>query len=98
MKVRQTFRFARWLAAIADESARARILVRIRRLSLGNPGDVRSVVSVARELRVEYGPGYRVYFCERDLYTVILVVGGEKAGQAQDMKTAIRLASSIGDD
>jgi len=65
VEVRQTQRYAKWFAGLRDRQARARIDVRIRRLSLGNPGDVRPVGEGVSELRIDYGPGYRVYFVHR---------------------------------
>jgi putative addiction module killer protein len=78
IEVRQTEIFARWLANLRDGRARARINARIRRLSVGNPGDVKSVGSGVSEIRIDYGPGYRVYFVRRGEALVILVAGGDK--------------------
>lgn len=74
---------------------RARIDVRIRRLSLGNPGDVRPVGEGVSELRIDYGPGYRVYFVQRGQRVVILLAGGDKRTQSQDIETAIVLARTL---
>jgi len=93
--IRQTKLFARWFKALRDPSARARILVRIRRLSLGNPGDVRPVGHGVSELRVDYGPGYRVYFVVRGDSLIILLAGGEKRTQHTDIETAISLAQTL---
>ena len=78
-----------------DRQARARIDVRIRRLSLGNPGDVMPVGEGVSELRVDYGPGYRVYFVQRGQTLVILLAGGDKRTQDQDIKTAREMARKL---
>lgn len=93
--VRQTSRYARWFAALRDPVARAKILVRIRRLSLGNPGDVRSVGDGVSELRVDYGPGYRVYYIQRGNSVAILLAGGQKRTQARDIAAARALAQDL---
>ncbi|MGE5097548.1 MAG: type II toxin-antitoxin system RelE/ParE family toxin [Betaproteobacteria bacterium] len=85
--------FDRWLRRLRDASARARILVRITRLAQGNPGDTRSVGQGISELRVDYGPGYRVYFMRRGDRVAVLLCGGDKSSQAAD----IALAKSIAD-
>ena len=72
--------------------ARARVLVRVERLAAGNPGDVRPVGEGVSELRIDYGPGYRVYFKKRGRMIVILLAGGDKRTQSEDVKTALRLA------
>jgi putative addiction module killer protein len=95
MDVRQTEVFARWFASLRDRRARARIDARIRRLSLGNPGDVRPVGEGVSELRIDYGPGYRVYFVQREQTLVVLLAGGDKDSQTRDIKTALRLAREL---
>jgi putative addiction module killer protein len=75
--------------------ARARILVRVERLASGNPGDVRPVGEGVSELRVDYGPGYRVYFKKQKLGIVILLAGGDKRTQAKDIKNALDLARNL---
>lgn len=97
IEVRQTDIFAAWLASLRDERAQARINVRIRRLSLGNPGDVKPVGGGVSELRIDYGPGYRVYFCQRGQVLVVLLCGGDKASQARDIKTAQSMATDLED-
>lgn len=76
-------------------SKRARILVRIERLAAGNPGDMKPVGEGVSELRIDFGPGYRVYFTKRGREVVILLAGGDKSTQATDIKTALRLARNL---
>ena len=95
IEVRETEIFARWLANLRDGRARARINARVRRLSIGNLGDAKSVGGGVLELRIDYGPGYRVYFVRRGEALVILVAGGDKRTQSQDIATAIRLARDL---
>ena len=95
IEVRQTEIFARWLANLRDGQARARINTRIRRLSIGNPGDTRSVGGGVSELRIDYGPGYRVYFVCRSEALVVLVAGGDKRTQDHDIAMAIKLAREL---
>jgi putative addiction module killer protein len=94
-EVRQTEVFANWLGGLRDSRARARINARIRRISLGNPGDVRPVGGGVSEMRIDYGPGYRVYFVSRGEALVILLAGGDKRTQDQDIATAIKLARAL---
>jgi putative addiction module killer protein len=93
-QLRETEAFARWFENLRDLRARSRILVRIRRLSLGNPGDIAPVGEGVSELRINYGPGYRVYFVERS-DSFILLMGGDKRTQQRDIATAIRLAREL---
>jgi putative addiction module killer protein len=95
LEIRQTEVFARWFDGLRDRQARARITVRIRRLSLGNPGDVKPVGEGVSELRIDYGPGYRVYFTPRGQTLVILLAGGDKHTQDQDIKKAHELAQKL---
>src|ERR1700730_922176 len=97
IEVRQTAEFAEWLRALADIRAKAKIAARIDRLALGNPGDVAPVGEGVSELRIHYGPGYRVYFVQRGRTLVILLCGGDKSSQAGDIKTAKQLASELED-
>jgi putative addiction module killer protein len=92
-EIRQTETFARWLAGLRDGRARARINTRIRRMSLGNPGDVKPVGGGVSEMRIDYGPGYRVYFVARGSALIILLAGGDKRTQERDIATARELAS-----
>jgi putative addiction module killer protein len=95
IEIRQTEVFFQWFNSLRDRQARARIDVRIRRLSLGNPGDVKPVGEGISELRIDYGPGYRVYFVQRGQTLVILLAGGDKYTQDQDIKTARELARGL---
>ena len=95
LEVRQTTTYADWFSSLRDRAAKSRIDIRIRRLSLGNPGDVKPVGEGVSELRVDYGPGYRVYFIKRaDLY-VVLLAGGDKSSQAIDISKAKALAREL---
>jgi putative addiction module killer protein len=89
IEVRKTNTFAKWIDGLKDIRARARILVRIERLALGNPGDVKPVGEGVSELRIDYGPGYRVYFTKQGQHVVILLAGGNKHSQTKDIKTAL---------
>jgi len=95
IEIRKTDIYAKWLDGLRDISARARILVRIERLAAGKPGDVRPVGEGVSELRVDYGPGYRVYFIQQGQKVVILLSGGDKRTQAKDIKTALLLAHNL---
>ena len=95
VEVRQTDVFTDWFAGLRDREARARITVRIRRLSLGNPGDVKPVGSGVSEMRIDYGPGYRVYFVRRDDTVVVLLCGGDKRHQDRDIARALELAQEV---
>lgn len=87
--------FAKWLDGLRDLRARARIQVRIERLAMGNPGDVRPVGEGISELRLDYGPGYRVYYKRRGRRLIILLAGGDKSSQAKDIENAQRLARGL---
>jgi putative addiction module killer protein len=93
--VRQTEEFASWFTSLRDARAQARIEVRIRRLSLGNPGDVRPVGEGVSEMRIDYGPGYRVYFVARGSTLVVLLAGGDKRTQDRDIQIALTLARDL---
>ncbi len=94
-EVLQTEYFAKWIRSLKDRTARLRIDVRIRRLSLGNPGDVKPVGEGISELKVNYGPGYRVYFTQRNSELILLLAGGDKSSQAKDIAKAKELAKNI---
>ena len=95
IEVRQTEVYARWFGKLRDRQARARINVRIRRLSLGNTGDVRPVGEGVSELRIDYGPGYRVYFVQQDQSLALLLIGGDKSTQNRDIARAHDLAQGL---
>ncbi|WVN42652.1 type II toxin-antitoxin system RelE/ParE family toxin [beta proteobacterium MWH-UniP1] len=95
IEILQSKTYENWFASLRDSQIRARINIRIRRLSLGNPGDVRPVGSGVSELRIDYGPGYRVYFVNKNKTTVILLGGGDKSTQQQDIDKAIQLAKHL---
>ena len=95
VEIRKTDVFAQWLDGLRDIQARARVQVRIERLAAGNPGDVGSVGEGVSELRVNYGPGYRVYFKRRARGLIVLLAGGDKSTQAKDIKVALRLARNL---
>jgi len=95
IEIRQTETYASWFAQLRDRQARARIDVRIRRLSLGNPGDVRPVGEGVSELRIDYGPGYRVYFIQRGSALIILLAGGDKHTQDHDIQLALELLRNV---
>ena len=87
--------FTAWFRGLRDRQAKARIVARIDRLSLGNPGDVKPVGDGVSELRIDYGPGYRVYFVRRGTEIVVLLAGGDKSTQSQDIRFALELAGSV---
>ena len=95
IEIRKTEIFAKWLDGLHDIHARARILARIERLAAGNPGDVKPVGEGVSELRIGYGPGYRVYYKKHGQQVVILLAGGDKSTQTKDIKTALRLAQNL---
>lgn len=98
LEIRKTDAYANWIDSLRDLQGRARILVRIERLAAGNPGDSKPVGAGVSELRIDYGPGYRVYFTKKGREVVILLAGGainNKATQASDSKTALRLARNL---
>jgi putative addiction module killer protein len=95
IEVRKTNEFALWLDGLRDIHARARVQSRIERLAAGNPGDVKPVGEGVSELRIDYGPGYRVYFVQKGSVSIILLAGGDKSTQARDIKTALRLSRNL---
>lgn len=95
IEVRQTEVYARWFENLKDRRAKARIDIRIRRLLLGNPGDAKPVGGGVSELRIDYGPGYRVYFVQRGPRLVILLAGGDKRTQGRDIEKALGLAREL---
>lgn len=95
LAIRKTETYARWLDGLRDIRARARVQVRVERLAAGNPGDVRPVGEGVSEMRIDYGPGYRVYYTQRGREVVVLLAGGDKRTQVTDIKTALRLARNL---
>jgi putative addiction module killer protein len=95
IEVRKTQVFVRWLDGLRDIQARARVQARIERLTTGNPGDVEPVGAGVSELRINYGPGSRVYFKQRGRELVILLAGGDKSSQAKDIRTALRISRDL---
>jgi len=95
IEVRKTEVFIQWLDGLRDIQARARVQARIERLATGNPGDVEPVGAGVSELRINYGPGYRVYFKKRGRELIILLGGGDKSTQAKDIKAALRSARDL---
>jgi putative addiction module killer protein len=94
-EIRQTEVFSQWLKQLADTRAKAKIAARIDRLAHGNPGDVAPVGEGVSELRIDFGPGYRVYFVARGRAVAILLCGGDKSSQTKDIKTAQQLARDL---
>lgn len=95
IEVRQTERFRKWLTGLRDERARARILKRLDRARAGNLGDVAPVGEGVSEIRIFYGPGYRVYFVQRGAELIVLLCGGDKSTQAADIAEAKAMAKEI---
>lgn len=94
-QLRRTDEYVEWIDSLRDVMGRARILVRVERLAAGNPGDVRPVGEGVSELRMDFGPGYRVYYTQRGRELVILLAGGDKSSQSKDIETALRLARNL---
>ena len=92
IEIRQTVEYEKWFGSLKDRTARVRVDIRIRRLSLGNLGSVEPVGEGVSELKIDYGPGYRVYFVQHGRQYVLLLVGGDKATQARDIRKAKELA------
>jgi putative addiction module killer protein len=95
IEVRQTREFSAWLHRLRDANAVARIVARIRRMEKGNPGDSRSVGAGVMEMRVDYGPGYRIYYVHRGAQIVVLLCDGDKRTPQQDIKRAEILAETV---
>ena len=95
IEVRETAAFSDWLARLRDPRAKAEVARRVRRLALGNPGDVKPLGAGLSELRIHHGLGYRVYFTQRGSLLIILLCGGDKRTQANDIATALKLAKEV---
>lgn len=95
IEVRQTVVFSDWLSTLRDRNAAARIAIRIRRLELGNPGDIKAVGEGVSEMRIDYGPGYRLYLTYTGRTLVILLCGGDKSSQSRDIAQAKKMAKEI---
>ena len=94
-EIRRTETFSKWLDRLRDARARVRVLSRLTRVEGGNLGDHKPVGEDVSELRIDYGPGYRVYFTKRGNTIIVLLIGGDKSSQEQDIKRAIQLAQEL---
>lgn len=94
-EIRKTDAYVRWLDGLRDLRGRAKVLARVERLLTGNPGDVKPVGEGVSEMRIDYGPGYRVYYTIRQNELIILLAGGDKSTQAADIKKALILARNL---
>lgn len=97
VEVRRTVEFDHWLDGLRDRAGRSRIMARIDRLALDNPGDVKPVGGGVSEMRIDHGPGYRVYFVRRGAVVVVLLCGGDKSSQSRDVAKAKALAAELGE-
>lgn len=95
MEIRKTHEYQAWEENLRDGRAHSRINARIRRLGLGNAGDSKSVGDGVREMRIDYGPGYRVYYTQRGSEIIILLIGGDKSSQRRDIAKAKEIASNL---
>ncbi len=95
LEIQETHEFSRWFDHMKDTKAQARIQVRIDRLCLGLPGDVKPVGEGVSEMRIDYGPGYRVYFVQKGNTLIVLLAGGDKKTQGKDIETALTLARAL---
>ena len=97
LEIRRTEEFDKWIRRLKDRVVRQKILIRIDRLAVGNPGDVRPIGSGIGEMRIDHGPGYRIYFTQRGPVVVILLCGGDKGTQKRDIQRAKDLAARLED-
>ena len=95
IEIRKTEHFAKWIDGLQDIRGRARIQAKIERLAMGNPGDTKTVGEGVSEMRIDHGPGYRVYYIHHERSVIILLAGGDKSTQARDIKNALRLARNL---
>ena len=95
MRVQMTEVYRDWISSLKDRMGRARVQVRVDRLVHGNPGKHRVLIDGVCELKVDFGPGYRVYYMERAGVLIVLLAGGDKSSQRQDIKTAVSLAKGL---
>ena len=95
MEIRKTENFAKWIDGLRDIRARARLLARIQRLASGNAGDVKPVGEGVSEMRIDYGPGYRIYYKWQGKHLIVLLAGGDKRTQKRDIEKALRLAREL---
>lgn len=95
IEIRKTATFAKWIDGLRDRRARSRVLARIERLATGHAGDAKPIGEGVSEMRIDHGPGYRVYFKKRGRSLVILLAGGDKRSQRRDINTALRLARNL---
>jgi putative addiction module killer protein len=95
LEVRQTDRYRAWFDALRDRQAKARIVARVRRLQEGNPGQHRQLAGGVLELKIDFGPGYRIYCAQRGDQFVLLLIGGDKSSQSDDIATAQSMAKEL---
>jgi putative addiction module killer protein len=95
VRVVKTDEYADWIDALKDQAGRARILVRVERLIGGNPGQHRNLTDGVTELKIDFGPGYRVYYSQRGTRLLLLLVGGDKSSQSKDIQLAIKLSKNF---
>jgi len=95
IEIRKTEYFVKWIDGLRDIRARARVLARIQRLACGNPGDAKPVGEGVSEMRIDYGPGYRVYYKRHGKHLIVLLAGGDKRNQKRDIEKALRLAREL---
>jgi putative addiction module killer protein len=98
MELRSTAVFDRWFDGLKDIQAKARITARLRRVELGNLGDCEPVSEGVAELRIHYGPGYRIYFCRKGSQIIVLLAGGDKSSQQRDIKKVLDLSRQLAED
>jgi putative addiction module killer protein len=95
IEIRETEAFTKWIRSLRDSVAKAKIASRIQRLKFGNPGDVKPVGEGVSEMRIDHGPGYRVYFVNRDNTIIVILCGGDKSTQQADIRRALGLAKEL---